>query len=226
MRPSVRAAALLLIAITAMAVIAPAARAETSYRYWTYWSVQEGAWSFATMGPASAIPVDGSVEGWRFTVATAAGKAQNSPQSAVGATAFDDVCGTTTTAAGMKRVAMVVDFGLPDETPPGESAPTDISTCIVAKAEATGYEMLRSITSVRIEEGLVCGIDGYPLTECAEIVDTTAMAPTTPSAVVPAPVATVQPETSSNPNGPLVTGLVVLLAAGIGYLAWRGRGKP
>jgi len=62
------AAALIGIAILAMTAIAPAARAESAYRYWTYWQGNAGAWQFATQGPATSNPADGSVEGWRFAV--------------------------------------------------------------------------------------------------------------------------------------------------------------
>ena len=55
MRHSIRAAVMtsnvlaIVLAIagaTAMLALAPAARAETAYRYWTYWSVTDGAWRF------------------------------------------------------------------------------------------------------------------------------------------------------------------------------------
>ena len=58
-KSTVLAIVLAIAGATAMLALAPAARAETAYRYWTYWSVTDGAWRFATLGPASAVPVDG-----------------------------------------------------------------------------------------------------------------------------------------------------------------------
>lgn len=156
------------LAAAILVTIAAAGPAHASaYRYWTYWTGSDGEWSFATAGPAFLIPADGSVQGWRFAVTTAAGSAAvpRSPAS------FDEICADTPPQDGKKRVALVVDPGDPGEAPPGQS-PSDISTtCVVADSDATGYQVLRSVTTVRVDKGLVCGIDGYPTGECAPVVD-------------------------------------------------------
>ena len=229
MRPSVRAAALASMMLAGLIVVAPAARAEAAYRYWTYWSVTDGAWRFSTLGPASAVPADGAVEGWRFAVTTAAGTAGDAPDSDP-ATAFESICGGTAPAAGMKRVAIDVDFGMPQDSPPGERSPVDIRECITADEGATGYELLRSMTDVRVGDGLICAIASYPLEECAEPVEapqpastTTAMAP---ESTVAAPESS-SPESSSPESSstaaPLISGVALLVAAIIGILAWRRR---
>lgn len=221
---SVRGAALVSTVLAALLVIAPAARAETAYRYWTYWSVTDGAWRFSTIGPASAVPADGSVEGWRFAVTTAAGSAGDAPDSDP-ATAFESICGGTEPVAGKKRVAIDVDFGIAEDAPPGERSPADIRECITADEAATGYELLRSITDVRVGDGLVCGIGTYPQAECAAMVDE---AQPTSSGLEPVPESTVAaPElssaASSSPAAPLISGVALLVAAIIGILAWRRR---
>ena len=226
MRPSARAAglargALIGASVAALLALAPAARAETAYRYWTYWSVTDGAWQFSTIGPASAVPADGAVEGWRFAVTTAAGSAGDAPD-ADPATAFESICGGTAPVAGMKRVAVDVDFGVQQDAPAGEVFPEDIRECVTADEAATGYEVLRSITDVRVGEGLVCGIDAYPRVECAEIVDET---PPPASGMDPAPESTVAAPESSSPAAPLVSGVALLVAAVIGGLAWRRRDR-
>ena len=240
MRHSIRAAVMtstvlaIVLAIagaTAMLALAPAARAETAYRYWTYWSVTDGAWRFATLGPASAVPVDGSVEGWRFAITSAAGSAGDAPETNP-ATAFDSICGGTPAQAGMKRVALTIDFGMPQDAPEGELSPVNINTCVVGELDATGYELLRSITEVRVGDGLICGIAGYPLAECAELVEDRAPASTGMStegaspSILPEPGYLVAAPESAPSAGPLITGVAVLVAAVIGLLAWRGRGRP
>ncbi|MSY39261.1 MAG: hypothetical protein F2641_07420, partial [Actinobacteria bacterium] len=32
-----------------------------SYRYWTYWTTNNGVWEFRQIGPAANIPADGAV---------------------------------------------------------------------------------------------------------------------------------------------------------------------
>lgn len=229
MRPSVRAAALASMMLAGLLVIAPAVRAEAAYRYWTYWSVTDGAWRFSTLGPASAVPADGAVEGWRFAVTTAAGSAGDAPDSDP-ATAFESICGGTAPAAGMKRVAIDVDFGMPQDAPPGERSPVDIRECITADEGATGYELLRSMTDVRVGDGLICAIASYPLEECAELVEapqpastTTAMAPESTVAAPESSSAASSSAASSSTAAPLISGVALLIAAIIGILAWRRR---
>lgn len=73
--------------------------------------------------------------------------------------------GAATCQAGAQQVAVVVDFG---------DGATVTSTCVGLAARATGYDALTERASElgtaapRVENGLVCGIDGYPATGCAE----------------------------------------------------------
>lgn len=225
-RAAVKAGAMLAIVpavagAIAVLALAPAARADTAYRYWTYWSVVDGAWRFSTIGPASAVPPDGAVEGWRFTIATAIGSAGDAPDRSP-ADAFESICGDTPAVPGKKRVALAVDFGMPEEAPAGERSPADIRECVVGDADATGYELLRSITDVRVADGLVCGIESYPLVECAELVDGR---PTSSPGMVPLPESITAAAQSTSSTGPLISALALLAAAVIGLLAWRGRGR-
>ena len=170
MRTARAAAALIGIAILALTAIAPAARAETAYRYWTYWQGNAGSWQFGTQGPSTSTPLDGAVEGWRLAVSGAAGSAQAQP-SFNSATAFADLCGSTPPISGKKRVALVVDPGYASEAPEGEELIPALSTCVVADADASGYDILRSQLEVRVEGGLVCGIGGFPAHECAPVIE-------------------------------------------------------
>lgn len=170
MRTARAAAALIGIAILAMTAIAPAARAESAYRYWTYWHGNAGSWQFGTQGPATSNPADGSLEGWRFAVSGAAGSTESQP-SFNAAEAFADLCGSTPPISGKKRVALIVDPGYASEAPEGEQPIGALSTCVVAEENASGYDILRSQLAVRVEGGLVCGIGGFPAHECAPVID-------------------------------------------------------
>lgn len=160
--------------------IATPVQAETAYRYWSYWLVQDGRWVFAQEGPATRLPTDGSVEGWRFAISTQSADPALAP-SLDAAAAFDEVCGTTAPAEGSKRIAVVVDFGSSIDAPFGATPPAPAAACARVDGDASSMQALTSAFDLRVEDGLVCGIDGYPTTGCAEIVDT---------AQVPAPMTT------------------------------------
>ena len=148
------------LAFLVMATIAaPAATADPAYRYWSYWTVRDGAWSFATTGPALSVPADGSVEGWHFVITGAQGTSADAPNRGA-ATAFTDVCGSTESVPDRKRVALVVDFGQPADAPRGETPRPMSATCVVAPVDATGADVLQSAAPMRVDNGLVCGIDG------------------------------------------------------------------
>lgn len=159
--------------VAALAPVSGAApaQAESAYRYWSYWLVQDDAWVFAQEGPATRLPVDGSVEGWRFAISTQSADPALAPTSAPD-TAFTDICGDTDTTDGTKRVAVVVDFGTSADAPGGATPPATAATCATVDRDASSMQVLSSAFDLRIEDGLICGIDGYPATGCAEIVDT------------------------------------------------------
>lgn len=139
-----------------------------AYRFWSYWQVTGGTWSFAQAGPGAVLPADGSVEGWRFGVTTTAGAADAAPRIEP---SFETLCGDTAPAAGSKRVGLVIDFGDAAHAPDGEVPPAGIATCALVPEDANGYALLRSVAQVRTESGLVCGIGGFPAHECTAVVD-------------------------------------------------------
>lgn len=212
-----------LVVAAAMALGTAATAHAAAYRYWTYWQGGTGTWVFATAGPASLIPAEGSVEGWRFAVTTTAGGAADAPTVSP---SFDAICGGTAAEAGSKRVALVVDPGSPAIAPESQTPPAPITTCVVAELDATGYQVLRAVTSVRTDGGLICAIGDYPTGECAPVVDdpvapaaTTAATPAATTAMdVPEPA----PDSSSG-GAPWITAAVVLVLVVVGVLLWRRR---
>lgn len=219
MRTARAAAALVGIVILAMAAIAPAARAESAYRYWTYWQGNAGAWQFGTQGPATSNPADGSVEGWRFAISGAAGSTESEP-SLSPATAFADLCGSTPPMSGQKRVALVVDPGYASEAPEGEEPIGALSTCVVADADASGYDILRSQLEVRVQGGLVCGIGGFPAHECAPVIEVSEQ-----SAMPKTPAVNERPSKDSLTSfGSIsLTVLVVIFGIGLAIALWWRR---
>ena len=78
--------------------------------------------------------------------------------------------------AALVPFAVLVDFGSSADAPNGSTPPASLASCASVDADATSMRALSSAFDLRIEDGLVCGIDGYPATGCAEIVDTAQMA--------------------------------------------------
>lgn len=217
----VSAIATFVVAVAGVVGIAGSANA-AAYRYWTYWQGGTGTWAFATAGPASLIPVDGSVEGWRFAVTTTAGQGSDAPTTVP---SFADICGSTKAQADRKRVALVVDPGPSSIAPEGQTPPASITACIVAEPDATGYQVLRAATSVRTDGGLICGISDYPANECAPVVEDPVPATASSSA---SPAATAMESAGSAPTEsssgvPWFTIAVVALLAIAGLVLWRRR---
>ncbi len=153
---------------------APAAEA-ASFRYWSYWLGGDSGWTYSSWGPASLRPADGSVEGWRFGVGQGTGGAGLAPRIAAD---FDQVCGGTQPAPDTKRVAIIIDPGLAEHAPPGESPRGTWAMCVTAPPSATGFDILRAAASVRTQSGMVCGLAGYPARECAVVVSSPTPSPT------------------------------------------------
>lgn len=234
MAPRLRAVPLragaLALALTAVALIGAPAAHGAAFRYWTYWQGDEGAWTFATAGPAARVPADGAVEGWRFAVTSQAADAADAPRTAA---SFAEICVDTPASPGTKRVALVVDPGEQGSAPDGQQPPAPIATCVQAEEDATGYALLRSVTDVRTDGGLICGIAGYPTGECAPVVDEADIAPEpTASAgadtevqvvtgMAPGTVPAAAPEPTSGP--PWVSVAVMGALVGLALVLWRRR---
>jgi hypothetical protein len=115
-----------------------------------------------------------------------------------------------------KRVALVVDPGMTQAAPQGEKPGALTTTCVQIETDATGYNILRSAMTVRTSNGFICGIDGYPAIECADVVDnaTTAIDPSA-----------TQTRNSAPASSPLPVVIVVLVLGVVGGLLWRLRGR-
>lgn len=144
----------------------------TPFRFWAYWLSSDTGWSFSNQG-ATRRPADGTVDGWRFAVSEASSSTTPPRHTA----SFARLCGSTAPQEGKKRVGLVVDFGTTTEAPDGETPPANIATCVVAPADANGYAVLAAAVQLRTDAGLICGMNGYPATECGVSVADPATSP-------------------------------------------------
>ncbi|WP_329339753.1 SCO2322 family protein [Streptomyces sp. NBC_00663] len=164
-----RATALLLTAFCLLALTGQAAHA-TGYRYWSFWDRTGTAWTYATQGPATAVPADGDVQGFRFAVSEDSTDATK-PR---GTASFAEICANTPAGPGKKRVALVIDFGTPTDAPSGETPPALRTKCAVVPDDATTAEALATVAKpLRYDtNALLCAIAGYPEAGCGEQVAT------------------------------------------------------
>ncbi|MFB6619178.1 SCO2322 family protein [Streptomyces sp. NPDC056367] len=215
-RPSPALAVLLGLAL-AVAAASPALA--SSYRYWSFWDAAAGGpWSYATVGPSMARPADGSVQGFRFAVSKDASAEAARPRVAAD---FSAVCGATPAAEGKKRVALVVDFGVPADAPSGETPPQEAprTACAQVAPDATTAEALASVAKPLRYNGaaMLCAIAGYPQQGCGEPI-------ASPASGSPDPAAAAAPQAGEDggPSAGLITGIAAvaaLAAAGI----WQSR---
>ena len=176
-------------------VFSRTAQAATAYRYWAYYVASGASWQYSQRGPAAEHPADGEVQGWRFAVqadSTGSLAPRTTPD-------FAKLCASTAAVAGQLRVGIVLDFGTAADAPAGEKPPAGVVTgCVHVPSGASGVAVLDAAVGtgqVRIGAGLICGIDGYPKSECAPAVNVSTPTPAaTPTRVAtPTGVATPSP---------------------------------
>jgi hypothetical protein len=222
-----RAAITFFLAMLAGVAIAAPAQA-AAYRYWGYFHLDKGAWAFAQTGAAESVPKDGSIEGWRFAVAD-----ESSMRTPRATPTFDSLCASTRVKAGTKRVGLVIDYGRPADSADGTQPPALRATCVAVPEKATGSDVLVAAgTTLRLDKGLTCGIDGWPATGCGEKVNPVPAAAASPDTTVTIPAPTPSAsgpllakkagDDSTGANWPVFGGLAALvLVGGLGFAAWR-----
>ncbi len=236
------AALTLIIAVAATVVLPAGAASAAAYRYWGFYQLDGDAWAFATKGADQTTPADGAVDGWRYAL-TGEGDTRM-PRDVV---TFDEVCGKTAAEDGKKRVAVVIDFGRTSDAVDGNAeVPAPVAECASVPTAATSAEVLAAVAeTVRVEKSLVCGIDGYPASGCAEEVKSVgeaAAAPDDSITIAPAAdsaagdgeasdsAAGSAADSASDDGGPgagTLVAIVVIIAAALGAaaVALRRRGQ-
>ncbi|MEV0409719.1 SCO2322 family protein [Streptomyces sp. NPDC050448] len=139
------------------------------YRYWSFWEGAGGQWQYATQGPSTARPADGASLGFRFAVSQDAAAEAATPRAAAD---FAPVCASTPAVEGRKRIAVVVDFGVPADAPAGDTPPqgTPRTACAQVAPDATAAEALAAVAKpLRYNSAaLLCAVSGYPKQGCGE----------------------------------------------------------
>lgn len=212
-----RAAPAFAVLLTAFVLLLTAARAHaTGYRYWSFWERTGGHWTYATQGPSTVRPDDGAVQGFRFAVSADSADA-NRPR---GAADFTTICADTAAKDGMKRVALVLDFGTPADAPSGETPPARRTACARVSPDATSADALAAVAKpLRYDtNALLCAIAGYPEKGCGEQV----AAGTRPTAT-----AKQKNDSAGGPSLglPIGAGVVALLGGAAVWQARRRRGN-
>ncbi|MFE0171901.1 SCO2322 family protein [Streptomyces sp. NPDC059002] len=198
-----------------LGILAAAPAQAAGYRYWSFWDRDGDSWVYATQGPGTARPDDGDVQGFRFAVS------EDSKDAAKprGPADFDDICASTPAKDGRKRVALVIDFGLPKDAPDGERPPAPRQACAQVAEDATSAEALASVAkSLRYDNhALLCAISGYPKAGCGEQVSGDGSARKETAA---------QDETGKDDDGGpsvgLIAGVAVVAVLG-GAAIWQAR---
>ncbi|MEV8536568.1 SCO2322 family protein [Streptomyces sp. NPDC051211] len=224
-RRHLAAPALLVALLLGVLLSSPALAA--GYRYWSFWDGGTGGrWTYATQGPSLVRPADGEVQGFRFAVSKDDSVQGTQPRVAAD---FAAVCGTTPAVPGKKRVAVVVDFGVPADAPAGETPPQDAprTACAQVPPEATAAEALAAVAKpLRYNaSALLCAISGYPRQGCGEQLSDSAP---NPSASAPSPSTPPQSSPSPSDSGPsvgLLAGIAAVLALAAAAL-WQSRRRP
>lgn len=184
----------LAIALSALFFAGSPAAAD-DYRYWSFYVGQDNAWTFAPTGPADNALADRDVNGWQFGIFGAEGGAMPGQ-----APSFADLCPSLESAGesqGQLRIAVVIDAGTAAEAPTGETPIEDRVECLLLPEGANSFQALAKAADVRQENGMVCGLDGYPATECAPIVSTSASPSPSEEPTLIATQETQQSETNS-----------------------------
>ncbi|WP_405983115.1 SCO2322 family protein [Streptomyces sp. NBC_00158] len=197
-----------------------------SYRYWSFWDGAGGSWAYATQGPSTARPADGATLGFRFSVSKDASAEAARPRAAAD---FEAVCGGTAPAEGKKRVALVIDFGVPEDAPAGETPPqgTPRTACAQLAPAATAAEALAEVAKpLRYNSAaLLCGISGYPKAGCGEPIEDATQPKPSASAPASASADTAAGSGSPGGGGPsagLYLGVAAVLALGAAAV-WQSR---
>ncbi|WP_442816752.1 SCO2322 family protein [Streptomyces sp. NBC_01304] len=206
-----------LAAFCAVLVAAPAQAA--GYRYWSFWYKDGDKWAYATQGASTARPSDGDVQGFRFSVSEDSQDASK-PRGTAG---FKDICASTPPKDGQKRVALLIDFGTPEDAPDGETPPKARTACARIADDATSADALAAVAKpLRYNNSaLLCAIADYPRKGCGEQV--AADGGSTGKQESSAPdQAQAQDKDDDGPSVGLIAGIAAVLVLGVAAV-WQAR---
>ena len=140
--------------------VAPAHAA--AYRYWGFYQLTDGAWAFAQKGSDQTVPADGRVDGWRFAVADdsldplPARRPDLRRRSAARPLPRPARSGSASSSTSGARPMPPTARPRPSRRRCAPSSPRTprARPCSPRRGD------------VRTEKGLVCGVAGYPASDC------------------------------------------------------------
>jgi hypothetical protein len=142
-----------------------AVEAQPAYKYWGYYHDAGGDWEFSMVGAHEYVPKDGSVEGWRYGLDTGGERPPRTTPD------FDAICGDQPADPGSKRVAVVIDYGIPEEAEGDDETPDARGGCARVPRNASGQEVLEAVADLTIGDAGIASIDGYPSAPTTETFD-------------------------------------------------------
>ncbi|WP_437114147.1 SCO2322 family protein [Streptomyces syringium] len=221
-RSAARAVGALLIAGFLAALGAVPAQA-AGYRYWSFWEHTGSGWAYATQGPSVLRPDDGDTIGFRFAVSEDSAHAAKPRDKGD----FSAICAATPAKDGRKRVAVVLDFGIPEHAPGGERPPRQRTACAQVSEDAGAGDALAAVAEpLRYNStALLCAIAGYPKSGCGEQVGAQESGQR-PSADASASASEQSGESGGGDDGGPSAGLLVGIAAVVvlgGAAVWQAR---
>lgn len=193
------------------------AQAETAWRYWSYWQLNNGTWEMAMTGAADVKAADGQVQGWRYITAGIEVTEEFAPRTNE---TFETICADVAKQPGIARVAVVVDFGDSTDYSNPDDASSDLTSqtaCVEINEGDPSSLLLGSNFEVREESGMVCAVNNLPSTGCGEEVEI-------PAVDEDEPVATtmdLDDEQADDEGNLLVNVGGVLAAVAIGFLLFK-----
>lgn len=190
----------------------------TGYRYWSYYHQTADGWEYSQVRMDGHVPEDGAVEGWRFVTAEF-GDETRTPRFDI---TFDDACGSTEPVEGKKRVALAIDYGRPADAPDGAQPPDVWWGCAVVDRDATTAMALSSVAELRLDDGRMCGLNGYPPSGCNEAVDPLPEVAAQADDVIAIPAATEPSDAGATDSGTDDAGAAGDAASGPGAAVWLG----
>lgn len=218
----------LLLAVVGIVGTAGTAHAADGFKYWNYFHVQDGKYVFATTGPGDFTPKDGTVEAYRYGLSsTAEGLTPRTPATEY---TVEDLCKGQEAGEGEKRVGVLIDYGTPADAEGGQTPDEPRGACAVVPEGANGQQVIDAVADVRIQDALLCGIDGYPAKGCSVTVKNPP-APAKEEAVsftLPQDAQTRNASSTPDDDGsawPLVGAGAAVVLIGGGALALNRRGK-
>lgn len=133
---------------------------------------------------------------------------------------FAAVCASTPAVEGRKRIAVVVDFGVPADAPAGDTPPQDTprTACAQVAPDATAAEALaQAAKPLRYNSAaLLCAVSGYPKQGCGEQIADAGAKPE------PKPSAQAGPKADGDPSTGLLAGLAAVAALAAAAV-WQSR---